>query len=204
MKDNLKRKHPLLLHECIGSVNNELIKLLTAKRYEPFGWNDTSYLSENEAGGGGAAIGPLQATASGVSPSVTLVMPKNTQINKAQWSSPIFSCFSCSFPATTQPEPGKLIMGLLFLFYFMFLTTAVILRTFYLPQEYGGVLVCSSSSQWTCSKTVNYSAHQAPMSLLWMVLLFVYRSFSPSAEYEAVRDNKIRTIIWAPLAVPSI
>ena len=51
---------------------------VTAKHNEPFCRNDTSHLSENEAGGGGAAIGPLQATPSGVSPSVTLVTP-NTQ-----------------------------------------------------------------------------------------------------------------------------
>lgn len=34
------------------------------------------YLSQDEAGGRGAAVGPLQAAASGVSSSVTLVMPK--------------------------------------------------------------------------------------------------------------------------------
>lgn len=38
-----------------------------------------SYLSEDEAGGSGAAIGPLQSTASGVSPPVSLMKAKQTR-----------------------------------------------------------------------------------------------------------------------------
>lgn len=41
-----------------------------------------SYLSEDEAGGGGAAIGPLQPAASGVRPSIGLERTKHAHTNK--------------------------------------------------------------------------------------------------------------------------
>lgn len=60
---------------------------------ESCGWCSwVSYLSEDEGGGGGAAVRPLQPAASGVRPSVSLVRTEHTQIK----SSFLFSLHLCS------------------------------------------------------------------------------------------------------------
>lgn len=67
-------------------------------------WRWGSYLSEDEAGGRGAAIGPLQPAASGVRPSISLQMKQNIHLC-SMWFCCTSHCVSSSHRRTEGRPP---------------------------------------------------------------------------------------------------